>query len=225
MRGLRRLFQAVRDGWGHLVRQPNLLLGVGALLAATALAIVFRPAMGPRHATKVVVETGSAPTLTMEKPPLPMKSTPEPEQGKKAPPPSAPVNITPASGEMPVTGRILAGYGFVFENSVDEWQFHPAWDIKGRIGESVKAAFPGVVTAVGPDPALGLSVTIQSGKLDATYAGLQDTALAVGERVKEGQAIGAVGKSGPLEAGEGPHLHFALTEDGRSLDPKTLITP
>lgn len=224
MSGRRRLLQVLRDGWTRIVHQPNLMLGTGALLAAALLAIVFRPVMRPQTHRPVVMET--TPPIVLTNPDLPRKPlSPPPPPKPPSSSPSGAVTATPAKGDMPVVGRIVAGYGFVFEPSVDEWDFHPAWDIAGKIGEVVKAAFSGVVTAVGPDPALGLSVTIRSGMLKATYAGLQDTALVVGESVREGQAIGAVGKSGPLEAGEGPHLHFALTENGQSINPSTFVTP
>lgn len=222
---LRRIGRVIK-GWGEtFVGSPNLLIGSGFLVAAAVLAVVMRPYLqpAPAHHTNVSSES---PINEMERvvrpkgPPVVPPVTGEPTT------PAAPANstiTTPTSGMMPLSGKEIAGYGFVFEKSLDEWDFHAAWDIAGRIGEVVDAAFTGVIASEGTDPGLGYEVVVKSGSLTATYAGLSPTNLPVGTVVKEGEAIAGIGEPGPLEAAEGPHLHFAITEDGHSVDPSTLI--
>jgi len=222
---LRRIGRMIK-GWGEtFVSSPNLLIGSGFLVAAAVLAVVMRPYLqpAPAHHTSVPSESPMNEMDRVVRPKGPPVAAPPTGEPTTPAAPASPAITTPTSGMMPLQGKEIVGYGFVFEKALDEWDFHSAWDIAGSIGEVVDAAFTGVIVSEGTDPGLGYEVVVRSGSLSATYAGLSPTNLPVGTVVKEGEAIAGIGEPGPLEATEGPHLHFAITRDGQSVDPSTLI--
>jgi murein DD-endopeptidase MepM/ murein hydrolase activator NlpD len=96
---------------------------------------------------------------------------------------------------------------------------HHGIDYAAPSGTAVWAAADGVITFAGPRGANGNLVSIKHGNgYESYYAHLLRTArgLTRGVRVKQRQAIGAVGSTG---RSTGPHLHFALKRGGRFVDP------
>jgi len=96
---------------------------------------------------------------------------------------------------------------------------HHGIDYAAPPGTTVWAAADGVITFAGPRGANGNLVSIKHGNgYETYYAHLLRTArgLTRGARVKQRQAIGAVGSTG---RSTGPHLHFALKRGGRFVDP------
>ncbi|GAA3707253.1 hypothetical protein GCM10022204_26440 [Microlunatus aurantiacus] len=62
-------------------------------------------------------------------------------------------------------------------------------------------------------------------RIQALYAHLTERHVAVGDTVHAGEVIGTVGYQGnvaPLGP-DGAHLHFAITQDGRSVDPAAFL--
>jgi hypothetical protein len=57
---------------------------------------------------------------------------------------------------------------------------------------------------------------LHSGSVVTLYAHLLKSYVRVGEPVKQGQVIAAVGMSG---LATGPHLHFEVIDQGTSVDP------
>ena len=56
------------------------------------------------------------------------------------------------------------------------------------------------------------------------YASLSDHLLVQsGDTVQMGQAIGTVGNTANVETAIGDHLHFCVTCNGESMDPKTFL--
>lgn len=90
----------------------------------------------------------------------------------------------------------------------------------GKTGQidKIKAHTGGVVDGVGFDNSAGNYVKIRV-SLDTVmvYYHLRDRcSLAVGDMVKAGQIIGAMGKTG---SATGAHLHFGIKKDGKWIDP------
>ena len=54
----------------------------------------------------------------------------------------------------------------------------------------------------------------------ALYAHLDTTAVQPGAKVTAGEVIGTVGVTG---FSTGPHLHFQLRQNGRAIDPATVL--
>lgn len=95
---------------------------------------------------------------------------------------------------------------------------HPAVDVATSYGATVYAAGNGVVVRAGwLFTGYGYSVIISHGNgFQTLYSHLKGPLVAVGQRVRRGQPIGAVGSTG---RSTGPHVHFEVRKDGVRVDP------
>ena len=101
-------------------------------------------------------------------------------------------------------------------------------DLPAPVGTPVRAAAAGTVLAAGKldenNGRYGTTVVIASGDgnevTQALYAHLDTTAVQPGAKVTAGQVIGTVGVTG---FSTGPHLHFQLRQNGRAIDPATVL--
>jgi len=83
------------------------------------------------------------------------------------------------------------------------------------------ASGPGTVSFAGPVAADGLFITIQhGGGISTTYSYLSQVDVSRGDRVAQGQSIGASGRGHP---GEAPGLHFGAKLNGEYIDPRLLL--
>lgn len=101
---------------------------------------------------------------------------------------------------------------------------HMGLDIGAAEGEPVKAILSGKVVSTGYDSGGGYFVQIDHGDgRMSTYmhmkAGSTD-GINVGDEIGQGQQIGAVGSTG---VSNGPHLDIRITQDGKYIDPLTVI--
>ncbi|MEA4896966.1 MAG: M23 family metallopeptidase [Eubacteriales bacterium] len=106
-----------------------------------------------------------------------------------------------------------------WSDTLSLWQTHVGVDIAAVKGEVVRAAAAGTVTRAGRDALLGnvVEVTGADGVL-TRYANLATSQLVKeGDRVRAGDALGAVGDSSALEAGLQAHLHFEAWNNGEWL--------
>jgi murein DD-endopeptidase MepM/ murein hydrolase activator NlpD len=94
---------------------------------------------------------------------------------------------------------------------------HTGVDLAAKAGSPVHSATSGVAQ-VGYDRAgAGLYVAVKFGvNVRVLYCHLFTAAVRSGESVQPGDVIGAVGSSG---LATGPHVHFEIQVDGRSVDP------
>lgn len=147
--------------------------------------------------------------------------------------PEVAVDDTPVVAEAPrlivepLRGDVLAAFSMeelAYNATLGDWRTHDGVDIAARAGTSVVAACAGTVTAVEEDALLGTTVTVaHDGGYQTTYANLQARPnVAAGEAVTAGQVIGAVGSTAAAESGA-PHLHFAVTLDGKAVDPNEFL--
>jgi murein DD-endopeptidase MepM/ murein hydrolase activator NlpD len=94
---------------------------------------------------------------------------------------------------------------------------HDGVDIDGRMGDPIRAAADGQVRFSGTWGAYGKTIVIDhGGGLSTLYAHASDLKARLGERVRSGEAIARVGRSGNAR---GPHLHFEVRRQGRPVDP------
>lgn len=113
-------------------------------------------------------------------------------------------------------GQVWAGQtrtGHSPQNSVD---FNRANDI----GDSVVAAAAGTVTRVANEGNVSYGRWIEidhGGGYRTRYAHLSSQAVRVGQRVAQGQRIGAVGDTG---GSSGPHLHYEVRRSGVAIRPR-----
>ena len=112
-----------------------------------------------------------------------------------------------------------------FNATTQDWRTHEAIDLACQEGERVLAAAEGTVTAVYDDTSYGTTVVIaHDGGYTTRYANLaQLPTVSAGTRVKAGDVIGTVGRTAMLECAQEPHLHFAVTYGGMSMDPADFL--
>ena len=128
----------------------------------------------------------------------------------------------------PVSGSSIAGYSMQelsFNPTTQDWRTHDGIDLSALTGESVKAACSGTVTAVYDDEFLGTTVVISHPEGYTTYYSnlAAMPAVSAGMQVTVGDTIGSVGASALLESASNPHLHFAVRQNGQSVDPTKFI--
>jgi murein DD-endopeptidase MepM/ murein hydrolase activator NlpD len=100
---------------------------------------------------------------------------------------------------------------------------HFGVDIAAPAGTPVIAAADGVVTLAAELFLTGNTVVIDHGLgFSTTYAHLSRLAVAPGARVRQGEAIGAVGATGRATA---PHLHWGADWLDTRLDPHLIAGP
>lgn len=102
---------------------------------------------------------------------------------------------------------------------------HKGVDYAARTGTPIKSAGDGKITYRGRKGGYGRVVIIQHGqKYSTLYAHMSKyrKGQRVGTRVKQGQVIGYVGKSG---LASGPHLHYEFRVNGVHRNPLTVTLP
>jgi murein DD-endopeptidase MepM/ murein hydrolase activator NlpD len=121
----------------------------------------------------------------------------------------------------PVTGRISGRFGNQRIYNGDPKAPHSGMDIAVPEGTPVKAPAAGVVTFANPDLYLtGGTVLLDHGfGLSSNFLHLSRIDVKVGQRVQQGQVIGAAGKTGRAT---GPHVHWGFNWFGVRLDPLLL---
>ncbi len=129
----------------------------------------------------------------------------------------------------PVDGEVTLGFGATYTSLEDNKTLmgHRGVDIKAAKGAPVKASGDGVVveatTRLRGKESYGTTVVIDHGhgKL-SRYAHLDSYQVAIGEEVRKGDVIGAVGETGLVT---GPHLHFEMLKDGDPVEPAFARAP
>lgn len=121
-----------------------------------------------------------------------------------------------ANFRWPLRGRISSGYGRR-NISVGGNTFHGGVDLVAASGTAVGASRAGVVSRAGWAGAYGYVVYVDhSGGAQTRYGHLSQILTTVGAVLEQGDTLGLVGSTG---ASTGPHLHFELRFDGRTVDP------
>ena len=160
---------------------------------------------------------------TLEPAPVPVP----PKETKELP--EVEVDHTPVAAEAPrlvvapLRGDVLTAFSMeelVYNQTLGDWRTHDGVDIAADSGAAVLAACGGTVQAVTEDPLLGTTVVLaHDDGYQTTYANLQPHPdVAAGEEVSAGQIIGAVGSTAAAES-DMPHLHFAVSRDGKAVNP------
>lgn len=120
---------------------------------------------------------------------------------------------------IPVSGKVVRGYGMNKDPLDNLERFHPGIDIGAAPGSPVKAVLSGKIVRVGEDPSLGRYVQVDHGQGTFTlYAGLAAIRVSPEQSVAAGEIIGEVAKNSDVKDGG---LHFELREQGKLVDPLT----
>ena len=119
------------------------------------------------------------------------------------------------------SGILSSTYGDRFHPRGGDPRFHAGLDLRARAGTPVYAAAAGVVTRSEVSGAYGnLVIVDHGGGLGTLYAHHRENLVRAGDRVRRGQPIGLVGRTGNAT---GDHLHFEVRWKDGTVDPRTLL--
>jgi murein DD-endopeptidase MepM/ murein hydrolase activator NlpD len=113
--------------------------------------------------------------------------------------------------------RVSSGYGMRFHPISGKQKAHLGIDYAAPTGTPVRTIGDGVVTFAGVQRGYGnvIEVTHRDNK-STLFAHLSRIDVRVGQKVAQGDFLGAVGSTG---ASTGPHLHFEFRDNGVHQDP------
>ncbi len=121
----------------------------------------------------------------------------------------------------PVKGFITDGYGYRIDPFTGKRAFHQGIDISARRGTPIIAPADGIVTMAGKTKGYGNFVVINhQNNIVTRYGHLRDIFVKKGQIVKRGDVIGTVGNTG---RSTGPHLHFEIVANGKTVNPRDYI--
>lgn len=123
----------------------------------------------------------------------------------------------------PVIGQVefSSGFGIRSDPFLGRPAMHTGLDFRASTGDPVRATAYGKVITAGWSGGYGRMVEIDHGNtLTTRYGHLSEIHVKVGEIIKIGQVIGAVGSTG---RSTGPHLHYETRIDGDAVDPQKFL--
>jgi hypothetical protein len=123
----------------------------------------------------------------------------------------------------PVVGEVefTSGFGVRADPFLGRPAMHTGLDFRAQTGDPVRVTANGKVVNAGWAGGYGRMVEVDHGNgLSTRYGHLSEINVKVGEYVKIGQVIGAVGSTG---RSTGPHLHYETRIDGEAVDPQKFL--
>lgn len=123
----------------------------------------------------------------------------------------------------PVIGEVefTSGFGVRSDPFLGRPAMHTGLDFRAATGDPVRVTANGKVVSSGWQGGYGRMVEVDHGNgLSTRYGHLSEINVKVGEIVKIGQVIGAVGSTG---RSTGPHLHYETRIDGDAVDPQKFL--
>ncbi len=117
--------------------------------------------------------------------------------------------------------RITSAYGYRADPVNGRRSMHQGLDMAGWMKSSVWAVAPGTVVYSGKKGRYGIVVELDHGfGIRTRYAHLNKALVEVGDTVGHRQRIALLGSSG---RSTGPHLHYEVHFDGKSMNPMNFI--
>lgn len=116
---------------------------------------------------------------------------------------------------MPMSGNIVVGYG----SQKVEGLTSKGIEIRGSVGQQVKAADSGNVIYSGSLNNLGNVIIIDHGNLITVYGNLSGVSVSKGQKVTKGQAIGTLGRDINREA----NLYFETRKGVNTVNPMNYL--
>lgn len=121
----------------------------------------------------------------------------------------------------PLSGEINSGFGYRKDPFNLKSAFHPGVDIDAKFGQPVVATADGVVEYAGWYKTYGEAVIIDhKDDYQTLYGHLSKIRVKEGQGVKAGDIIGYAGSTG---RSTGPHLHYEVIKDGKTVDPANYL--
>lgn len=121
----------------------------------------------------------------------------------------------------PTIGWVSSAYAFREDPFTGKRAFHYGLDIATNFGNPVVATADGIILSLGNDKISGRNIIIgHGGSITTHYLHLSKFLVQAGEKVKRGDVIGLVGKSGKAL---GPHLHYEVRVNDKPVNPYNYI--
>lgn len=125
------------------------------------------------------------------------------------------IELDASGGVYPYPGKLLSGYGYRGRS------MHSGVDIKGVPGDTIRSVFDGVVRMSKPYSGYGNVVVVRhENGLETLYSHNQRNLVRVGDKVRAGQALALVGRTGRATT---EHCHFELRVQGQHMNPLLLL--
>ncbi len=125
------------------------------------------------------------------------------------------------SGRPIKQGWISSFYGNRLDPFNGKKTFHHGLDFAGKAGSEVVAVADGIVSWHGARGGYGEMIEIDHGNgYQTRYAHNKKLVVQLGERIKKGQAIALMGSTG---RSTGPHVHFEVLRDGKTVNPYNFV--
>lgn len=129
------------------------------------------------------------------------------------------VNATPSG--WPARGWLTSVFGMRNSPFTGKEKMHEGLDIAARTGTDIMVTADGVVSRVATAAGYGKLVVVDHGYGYRTYYGHNSKIyVKVGDRVKKGDVIAAVGNTG---ISTGPHVHYEVRVNGVPVNPKNYL--
>jgi murein DD-endopeptidase MepM/ murein hydrolase activator NlpD len=123
----------------------------------------------------------------------------------------------------PVVGEVdmSSPFGMRMDPFLGRPAVHTGIDLRGEVGEPVRATATGRVTIAGREGGYGNMVEISHGNGFATrYGHLSEINVKSGQIVRVGDVVGRIGSTG---RSTGPHLHYETRVNGEAVDPQKFL--
>lgn len=128
---------------------------------------------------------------------------------------SARLTFTPSIA--PTKGYIASAFGYRIDPFTGKRTFHYGIDIATQYGNPVVATADGIVVSTTRDKLGGLTIRISHGfGYQTIYCHLSKFLVKSGQKVKRGDTIGLVGKTGKAI---GPHVHYEVRINNKPYNP------
>lgn len=116
--------------------------------------------------------------------------------------------------------RVTSGFAMRFHPILKKWRAHLGTDFGAPSGTPVRTVGDGLVEFAGWQNGFGNVIYVRhNGDRQTVYAHLSRIDVKKGQRIEQGQKIGAVGATGWAT---GPHLHFEFRVKGQQQDPRVI---
>ena len=121
--------------------------------------------------------------------------------------------------QLPVKAKVTSAYGKRESDEIVSAD-HSGIDLGVVVGTTVLAAMEGTVTVVSNEGEYGTHVKIVNKDVTTIYAHCSKILVKKGAKIKKGQKIALSGNTGNTT---GPHLHFEIRRDNRTVDPALIL--
>lgn len=193
-----------------------LVLCLAAVGVAGYFALVRQAEVADQRATEPVVQQEQVPDIQRA------EISEDPVEDALSAQELLPQVCSPLDG---TTVTVFSMNELMYDETMADWRTHDGLDIQAEEGDAVKTAAAGKVKSVYYDELMGATVVIEHEDGYTTqYSSLQqEPPVEAGKTVAAGDIIGCVGSTAAAESNLGPHLHFSVSKDGKTVDPSEYV--